>query len=327
MRHPDRYHAQGHLEKAFGIVVPCEPGRWLDSGTAVGMKAAKEDCHDLRAPIIHPVGIGPMTPELVFDRADLRLVLYPGDRRLLMVTLDWRRDGKADFSPANYSTTFARMGYAQLSIKTRANDWFLNADTLAAETAMARLSATYDRVQILGFSMGGYGALRFASVLGARSVVVVSPQWSLHPDQAPFEQRYPTESARFDPALGDLSSRAVPELRGLILIDPFVAADLQHARQITALFPKLRILRLNFGGHPGFQIVRDAGKTWTLHQAAAALQPNPAQIIAAHRAGRRGSAGYWQRLAATARTRHPAWTAYALARADGIGVDVARESP
>lgn len=268
-----------------------------------------------------------MSPELIFDGAALRVVLYPGDPRLLMVTLDWRRDGKADFSPANYSTNFARMGYAQLSIKTRANDWFLNQDTLAAEAAMTRLRPAFDRIHMLGFSMGGYGALRFAAALGANSVVVVSPQSSLHPAQAPFERRYPTEAAGFDPILGDLSSRAVPDLRGLVLIDPFESADLRHARQIAALFPKLRIVRLNFGGHPAFQIVRETGKTWTLHHAAAAPLAGPALIIAAHRAGRRASKGYWLRLAAAAQDRRPALAGYAIAKAGGIGVDGAGESP
>lgn len=300
----------------------------LDSAVAPGMKTPKRESDELWTPPKNAVEVDMTNTKLIFDGAALRVVLYPGDPRLLMVTLDWRRDGKADFSPANYSTNFARMGYAQLSIKTKANDWFLNQDTLAAEAAMARLRPAFDRIHVLGFSMGGYGALRFAAALGAHSVVAVSPQSSLHPDQAPFEQRYPVEAAGFDPILGDLSSRAVPDLRGLILIDPFEQTDLAHARNITALFPKLQLARLNFGGHPAFQIVRETGKTWTLHHAAAAAAvANPALIIAAHRAGRRGSAGYWQRLAMAAQARHPALSAYAMARAAVIGVDAARESP
>ena len=264
---------------------------------------------------------------MIFDGADLRIVLYPGDPAQLMVTLDWRRDDKADFSPMNYSMTFARMGFAQLSIKTRANDWFINADTLAAEAALERLRPDYGRIHALGFSMGGYGALRFAAALGLQSVVVVSPQVSLHPDQAPFENRYLQESARFDPVLGDLSHRAVPDLRGLVLIDPFQPADLLHARRITALFPLLQIVRLNFGGHPGFGVIREAGKSWTVHQAAAAASADPAQIIAAHRAGRRHSPGYWLRLAAAAQAGRPALAAIAMAKARAIGVDAAGESP
>lgn len=265
--------------------------------------------------------------QCIFDGAHLRAVLHPGRTGLLMVTFDYRMDAKAGFSADAHSTSFARMGHAQLSIKTRVNDWFINADTQALEAVLPAVAAAFDRVQMLGFSMGGYGALRFAGALGAQSLVAVSPQVSLHPGVVPFEQRYPAEAAEFDPVLGDLTHRAVSDLRGLLLIDPFEATDLHHARGIGRLFPKLQIVRLNFGGHPAFQIVRAAGKSWTLQHAATAHRPDPALIIAAHQAGRRGSAGYWLRLAGTAGMRRPALARLALARARGIGVDGAGESP
>lgn len=283
-----------------------------------------------------------MIPQVVFDGAHLRVVLYPGNPRLLMVTLDWRRDGKDQFSPDTYATNFARMGYAQLNIKTRANDWFINPDTAAMELVLTGLAPAFGRVQMLGFSMGGYGALRFAKALGASSVVAVSPQWSIHPDQARFETRYRAEAAGFDPGIGDLAPRAEPGLRGLILLDPFERADLLHARRIQTVFPGLRLVRLNFGGHPGFGIVREAGQSGTVYQAAASKRPGPALILAAHRAGRRSSANYWLRLAAQAGPRRPVLAQLATARAGALdpggcrkqtpglrqmGVDGAGESP
>lgn len=259
-----------------------------------------------------------MIGRLMFDGTHLRAVLFPGDPRLLMVTLDWRRDGKDQFSPDIYATNFARAGMAQLSIKTRVNDWFINPETAALEQVLTGLAPDYGRVQVLGFSMGAYGALRFAKALHAATVVAVSPQWSIHPDQAPFEQRYRAEATGLDPALADLGPRAVPGLRGLILIDPFAAADLQHARLIQAAFPKLGLARLNFGGHPAFGVVREAGQSWAVYQTAAAVRPMPAGIIAAHRAARRGSAAYWLRLAVRAGSRRPALAAVAVARARAI---------
>jgi hypothetical protein len=283
-----------------------------------------------------------MGRQVIFDGSHLRAVLFPGHARLLMVTLDWRRDGKDQFSPDVYATHFARAGIAQLSIKTQVNDWFINPDTVALEQALTTLPPFYTRVQMLGFSMGAYGALRFAKALHASTVVAVSPQWSIHPDHAPFEQRYSTEGRSLDPGLADLGPRAVPGLRGLILIDPFVPADLLHARRIQAAFPALQMLRLSFGGHPAFGVIREAGASWAVYHAASARRPDPAAILAAHRAGRRRSAAYWLRLAEQAGPRHPrlALRAADHARALGpgrqaeqtprlrqMGVDGAGESP
>jgi hypothetical protein len=113
-----------------------------------------------------------MTPERVFDGDLLRAVLIRGRSERLVVTFDYRRDGREGFSADTHSTSFARQGFSQLAIKTRANDWFVNAETPALEAAVERVARTHARVQALGFSMGGYGALRFARALG------LSRRWS-----------------------------------------------------------------------------------------------------------------------------------------------------
>jgi pimeloyl-ACP methyl ester carboxylesterase len=258
-------------------------------------------------------------PVTVFDGQMLRASLFAGDRAQLMVTLDYRKTGKADFSPPHHSTSFARMRYAQLSIKTRRNDWFINPETEALEQALVQVAAGYDRVHILGYSMGGYGAFRFARAMGAASVVAISPQVSIHPGVVPFDRRYRAEGRGFDPVLGDLATRADPALQGLLIFDPFVATDLRHAQMLQDLFPRLRLVRLGFGGHPAIRVLREAAKSWTLHREASALKPTPQLILHGHRAGRRQSAGYWARLAKHAERRHPAVAAYARAQVMALG--------
>lgn len=268
--------------------------------------------------------------EVIFDGAHLRAVLHPGrtlrqakgqgpgGATCLMVTFDYRMDGKTGFSPDTHSTGFARTGLAQLCIKTRVNDWFINPETAALEQALIQLAPAYAPVQMLGFSMGGYAAFRFAGALRARSVLAVSPQISIHPAAAPFEHRYRAEAPGFDPVLGALGGRDLTGLQGLILLDPFIAADLAHARALQALCPGVRLVRLGFGGHPAFDIVRARGQTWTLQREAAARHPDPAMIRAAHRAGRRQTVGYWDRLALFASARHPALARRAQLRAAAL---------
>ena len=252
-----------------------------------------------------------MIPERIFDGAHLRATLLPGQRDQLVVTFDYRQAGKADFTADTHSSTFARKGFAQLSIKSRANDWFINCDTADLQATLAPVAARYARVTLLGYSMGGYGALRFAKALGAASAVVISPQVSIASDLVPFDRRYRAEGRLFDTVLGDLGPCAMPDLTGLIIIDPFVAADLRHAAMIRAHFPALSLVRLGFGGHPAIRVLRGAGKAWTIHREAVADAPARRLICAEHRAGRAASQGYWTRLAARAKDRRPALSAHA----------------
>jgi hypothetical protein len=255
-----------------------------------------------------------VTAEVAFDGERLRAVLWRGRSDRLIVTFDYRREGREGFSADNHSTGFARQGFSQLVIKTRANDWFANAETPALEEALWRVGREHGRVHALGFSMGGYGALRFARALGASQVVVVSPQVS---PVATWEGRYP-EATGWDEALGDLGARALPGLRGLLVFDPFVNEDLAHARAIQGLFPGLGAVRLGFGGHPAIRTLRGAGKMWVVQQEAGARRATGEAIRAAHRAARAGSKGWWTRLAEGAEGRHPALAARARQRAAGL---------
>lgn len=259
-----------------------------------------------------------MSDETVYAGAHLRAHLMAGRRDRLIVTFDYRQAGRAGFNAPRHSSTFARGGFWQLNIQTRTNDWFVNPETRALEAALGVLRGRFGRVNLMGFSMGGYGALRFARALGADQAVLVSPQVSIAPGVVPFETRYAAEAAGFDAALGDLAAVAWPGLAGLILVDPFLAADMGHARMIRALFPQLGLARLAFAGHPATEVIREAGRIWTLHREATAAGPERQLICAAHRAGRRQSAGYWERLGRQAGARRPVLAARARERAEAL---------
>lgn len=263
-----------------------------------------------------------MTPDplTVFDGERLRAVLFPGRSDRLIVTFDHRRADRAGFAPDTHSTSFARQGFSQLSIKTAANDWFVNRDTEALERALERVAADHERVQALGYSMGGYGALRFARALRARQVVAVSPQASIDPALVPWDPRYRAEGRGWDGALGDLGPRAVPRLSGLVVLDPFVRRDLRHAGMIQGLFPGLRLARLGFGGHPAIRTLRAAGTPWVVRREAGQRRASGPAILRAHRAARRLSAGWWTRLAASAEARRPALARAARERAAALPV-------
>ena len=176
---------------------------------------------------------------------------------------------------------------------------------------LSRRLAPYDRVQALGYSMGGYGALRFAGVLATDSLVVVSPQATLDPRTVPWETRYRAEAAGFDVAMGALAARGVQGLTGVIVADPFKPLDMAHADLILREFPGLELARMPFGGHPATKVLRQAGKAWVVQREAMAGAPSAMEITRMHRRHRRAAPAYWDALAARAGRRRPALSAKA----------------
>jgi len=260
-----------------------------------------------------------MTDETIFAGDHLRAHLMSGTRDRLIVTFDYRQASRTGFNALRHSSTFARGGFWQLNIQSKRNDWFINPDTTALEGALTSLRGRFDRINLLGYSMGGYGALRFAGALGADKAVLVSPQFSIAPDVVPFEWRYAAEAQDFDPLVGDLRQVAWPGLTGLVLVDPFYSVDMAHARLISRAFPGIGLARLAFAGHPATSILRGAGKLWTLHREATIAEgPDRRLICTEHRLARRGSVVYWTGLAAHAATRRPALAATAQSRAAAL---------
>lgn len=257
-----------------------------------------------------------MRDETIFAGDHLRAHLMVGTRDRLIVTFDYRQTSRAGFNALRHSSTFARGGFWQLNIQSRRNDWFINADTKALESALTGLRGRFGRVNLLGYSMGGYGALRFAKALGADQAVLVSPQFSIAPEVVPFEDRYLAEAQGFDAALGDLRQVSMPGLRGLLLVDPFFSIDMSHVRLIAVAFPGIGLARLSFAGHPATRVLRGAAKVWTLHrEATSAHGPDRRLICTEHRAARRTSTDYWNSLATYAAVRRPALSAFARSQA------------
>ncbi len=251
----------------------------------------------------------------VYDGAHLRATLHNAHHCKLMVTFDFRKKGKSDFGPDAASRGFDRAGFAQLMIKTRANDWFINDDTPQLLTILPDIAQEFDAVHLLGFSMGGYGALRFAKVLRADHLIAVSPQISIAREVVPFDRRYRDAASGFDPVAGTVPPQNA--VAGAVVFDPFVRNDRLHAELIARDFPQLQVIRLPFGGHPATRVLRDGGKAGIIQRAAMGLAA-PASIAKAHKALRRASAPYWDAFAQKADRQHPSLARYAKAQSQHL---------
>lgn len=233
----------------------------------------------------------------IFDGEALRGTLFNPDGTGLFVSFRQKVADPGAFAAPQPVRSFTDRGFAHLHLQSRSNDWFINPETAELETALTDLAAGYGPARAMGFSMGGYGALRFSRCLRLDLVALVSPQVSIHPEVVPWDGRFRDCAGGFDRALGDLAARTMPGLRGVLVYDPFRAADRRNARAIASLFPALDLCALPGGGHPATQLLRLGGSYGRIQTRLREDRLHRRWIVREHRRLRVDSALYWDRLA------------------------------
>ncbi len=263
---------------------------------------------------------GGLPTETIFD-GDLlqaRLTRPREGSRVLYVTYRQRLDQPGSFSDDPPVRNALTRGLAHLHLQSRWNDWYLNAETPALEDALRDLRAGFDEARAVGYSMGGYAALRFAAALDLTQALVISPQFTLDRQIIPQENRY-REAARYDRALGDLSRHGKPDLAGAVVFDPSHPLDPLHARLIVRTMPRMGLAPCRYGGHPATQAIRTGGGFGRLQALGLEGALSAPAITRLHRALRPQSSRYWhfRAQACLVRGKH-AEAERALARAEAL---------
>ncbi len=240
---------------------------------------------------------------LLFDGGRLRACLFNAEAPKLIVTFRQRVTPDGSFGESRPVQRFVKENYAHLHLQSRVNDWYINEETEAFEACLQEIAAPYRRVVGTGFSMGGYGVLRFSKALGIQHTILISPQYSIAPAVVPRDRRYRDSAGGFDPGLGDVARRAKRGMKGVILADPFRPLDIYNARLIQKAFPKLALCRLGCGGHPATRVLGESGGFGRVQGLLLSGHVDAGEINAMHRAGRRESVTYWRHLAETAGAR------------------------
>ncbi|MEG3085487.1 alpha/beta hydrolase [Sphingomonas sp. PB2P12] len=139
-------------------------------------------------------------------------------------------------------------GISAIHVLGRGNDWYQYEDILDAMAAVRAATAGASRRVTYGSSMGGYAAVRLADAVAADGVLALSPQWSINPARARWENRWPQDSHRIrwlDTIDGSVTCRAQP----VLVYDPHMPLDGQHVRHIAAETPSL-LVAVPYSGHP-----------------------------------------------------------------------------
>jgi pimeloyl-ACP methyl ester carboxylesterase len=77
-----------------------------------------------------------------------------------------------------------------LFVKPTTPNWYRRSDLHVWLEKYGKLFDQYDRVVLMGGSMGGFGALAFATVMRATEVLALNPQSTLANDLVPWEKRF-----------------------------------------------------------------------------------------------------------------------------------------
>ncbi len=152
--------------------------------------------------------------------------------------------------------TLDRPGYAEaflmhrsldaVHVISRYNDWYQCPELEQAMAAVHAATRAYQRVVTYGSSMGAYAAIRFAGWAGADCALAMSPQYSIDPRVAPFENRWGEASLNFRPVWeGRLPLPALRE--AYIVFDP-ENLDAKHVKLFRRTF-RFTPVRLPGGGH------------------------------------------------------------------------------
>ena len=232
--------------------------------------------------------------QTVFEGAHVRAVCFNADAPKLRVRLSYRRDGAVGFDTPQPQAGAVTAGYANLWVQAAQNDYYISPDLPDLRRALYAFCGRYADVSAVGFSMGGFGAVLLSRALRLTQAVLVSPQQLGFPKTAPFVSTDPVELAAFSQGDAAHLDGISPDLRGIVLFDPFAGKgrDRAYARHLGRLVPGLRLLALPGGGHPATSAMVEAKQFGAFQRATFVPEIKLADLRAVHQAARGGSERY-----------------------------------
>ena len=202
-------------------------------------------------------------PTTVFESEDLRATLHRagGGSRPLVITFDSLNFELGLDRPGFGQDWLSDVGYDAVHVVSRRNIWYQYREMGELFGRLREQAAKHPRAVTYGSSMGGYAAIRFAGRVGADTAIAISPQFSIAPARAAFDDRW-REHAH---AIEFLWDEPTEEDRLLetawVFFDPH-DADRLHVDALAEHFP-VRRLPLPYAGHPAGAYLAESGQLAT----------------------------------------------------------------
>ncbi|WP_374587959.1 hypothetical protein [Ideonella dechloratans] len=166
---------------------------------------------------------------IVFDGKDLRVVVQPAHSQEVVVSFNW---GKyvAEGDHFYADDLFQKLKLSAVGIVSKRPHWYCCEEWPQALAAAIEAMRGYRLRVGYGFSMGGYAVLKYSKALGLDRVLCFSPQWSVDPEEAPWDAR---KDWAFVPFMRGMGVRP-PDRAGLayLFVDPCHSPDWEHAQKV-----------------------------------------------------------------------------------------------
>lgn len=272
--------------------------------------------------------------ERVFDRGNLmeqrqNLVLYRSERLLVRLRQAAMKGPLVVcFDPFSDDRRLERRAWGEdfllansidaAFIVSSENEWYQFEDLPEALGALLPVAQTYDEVIAYGSSMGGYAAIRYGGMCGAKRAIAISPQFSIDPRVCPWERRWFNHSARISFRWEDANNAGWVE-RAHIAYDP-LNDDAKHVALLRQRLP-IEEIALPFSGHPAVGFLAETGLLSRFALEAIQGRLDSSALAIAAKGRRRQSAQFLNSLAQKAGPRRSSLTRELLRRATVLSPD------
>jgi len=126
----------------------------------------------------------------ILDNGRLTITHHPGQAGRAIVSFAGVGFGSDGVQKEEFAKTMSGLAHAQYFVIDRTRTWY-NETHEEIVDVLAPLLAGHNSITSLGNSMGGFGAIYFASRLpNCSSAIAFAPQFSVMPQIAPFETRW-----------------------------------------------------------------------------------------------------------------------------------------
>ncbi len=308
LRRPDPAENDGELrvaEPAPVVVTAPEPSRAEPPAVRVPDPPLRAAAQPAPAPVMGGDGL------VIYASDHLRVIYRPAGSAHLVVTFNSMAKlfGGSDFWARD---ALEREDVSALGFVASRPNWFPEAEMTRAIAALAAAEGgsilrRHDRIITYGFSMGGYGALKYAARLGADVALAFTPQFSIDPAEVdPADRRY---TQFFDPALNAAMAVTAADLgaRNFVVYDPASALDRAQA-EMLGRFDRLERVILPCALHDTIRVVTESRLGADLLRLLAERDLSAATLRRLFRSGRARSRTYRTGLDDRVRAHGPAWT-------------------
>lgn len=185
---------------------------------------------------------------MLFEGSDLAVHHTPGETPYLLVV----------FGPAGVTNTathdyFGRAVSEKKRIETigfaaKIDNWYMTPEVDEAIEIIQPILDRFEKIIVLGMSMGAHTAIKKARRLRAHAVLAMSPKFSLDPEECNVPQRYLDEN--FKPHMRGMGIKPEDEYGRIVVAwDPAESTDEEHAQLILKALPSATPARMFYAGH------------------------------------------------------------------------------